>query len=416
MFKNRWWVVFASVLALIFGQASIMVFGNGIFIKPLAHDLHFGRGVISSAMALANIACVVMNPFTGRMLDRRSFRSVMLPMLVLFALATAALSMLQASIVLLLVLFVIQGVASTAGTPTPYSKMITSRFDNKRGLALGITLAGVGIGTALVPQFSRILMQHFNWRIGYVGLGCGVVVLSVIPIAIWYGEPAEVKLAKQTGHPTNQNLPGVEFKEAVRGGKFWLVTIGVALVCLAINGLIIHVVPLLTDRGFTLAAAVNVMGIVGFTLLAGRVISGYLLDKIFAPVLFIAILIIAMVGIAILGFGIAGAGPFIGAALMGLGIGAEHDVLAFLISRYFGTKAMGAMHGLAFSFSLIATALGQSLFGWVYQLRHSYGLGFVLSELLIVIAIALLACLGPYRFPEVKPGESRVSEVMTAAR
>jgi MFS family permease len=185
---------------------------------------------------------------------------------------------------------------------------------------------------------------------------------------------------------------------------------------MAANGLIIHVVPLLTDRGFTLAAAVNVMAIVGFALLAGRLISGYLLDKIFASYLIIAILLATMCGIAILGFGITGAGPFIGAALVGLGVGAEHDVLAFLISRYFGTREIGAMHGLAFSFTLIATALGQSLMGWVYQLRHSYGLGFVLCELVIAIAIVLLACLGPYRYPEVKPGESHVSEGMIAAR
>ena len=300
MFKNRWWVVFASVLALIVGQGAIMVFGTGVFIKPLAQQLHFGRGVIASAMGLAIIVVAVMNPFTGRMLDRRGFRVVLLPLLALFALATAALSLLASSVLLLLLLFAIQGVVGTAGTPTPYTKMITSRFDDCRGLALGITLAGVGLGTALVPQFSRILLQHFSWRVGYIGLGCAVMVLAFIPVAIWFGEPAEVKLARAKGHTTGQNAPGLEFSEIVRSAKFWAITIAITLGCMAVNGSLVNVVPLLTDRGFTVARAVDIMSTAGLALIGGRIVTGYLLDKLFASYVSIVILLCPMIGIALL--------------------------------------------------------------------------------------------------------------------
>jgi MFS family permease len=88
VFRNRWWVVFASAVGLIAGSGTIIVFAAGIFIKPVALELGFGRGTISTGLGLASILLGVLAPFLGRMFDRYGVRRVMLPLTVLFALAT----------------------------------------------------------------------------------------------------------------------------------------------------------------------------------------------------------------------------------------------------------------------------------------------------------------------------------------
>jgi MFS family permease len=112
-----------------------------------------------------------------------------------------------------------------------------------------------------------------------------------------------------------------------------------------------------------------------------------------------------MVGIAIIGFRVGGYGPLFGGVLLGMGIGAEIDLIAYILSRYFGLRAFGALHGIAFCFAQLASASGGILLGWCYQLRHSYGPGLILMEVLLVIAIIILAGQGAYKYPAIKAAQ-----------
>jgi MFS family permease len=263
MFKNRWWIVVASFLALIFGQGAVEVFCTGVFIKPISESLHIGRGVIASGMGLTNIMTAVALLYLGRLMDKIGVRAVLLPFLLLFAIATAALSLLTPAIWLMLLLFAIQGFVGAGQTPTAYSKMITAVFDDSRGLALGIAMAGVGVGTVLLPQYSRILLSHYGWRGGYIGIGVGIIVLGVIPVWLWFRESEEVKRARKQKIDASklQNLPGMEYGEALRTFRFWVLCIAFFCAQTAINGTMIHTVPMLTDRGIKITTAVFAMSL-----------------------------------------------------------------------------------------------------------------------------------------------------------
>src|ERR1039457_5867693 len=104
-FRNRWWVVLASILGLIVGAGSINVFAVGVFMKPVSDGLGVGRGTISAAAGMASIFSSLASPFFGRMIDKWGIRPVMLPSIAIFALAVAGLSFLQASPLYLYVLF-----------------------------------------------------------------------------------------------------------------------------------------------------------------------------------------------------------------------------------------------------------------------------------------------------------------------
>lgn len=398
----------ASFLALIAGQGAVEVFVTGIFIKPISDSLHLGRGVIASGMGMTNILTAAAIIWMGRLMDRVGVRAVLLPFLALFALATASLSLLTASVPLLMILFAIQGFVGAGQTPTAYSKMITANFDDCRGLALGVAMAGVGAGTVLLPQYSRILLQSYGWRGGYVGIGIAIIILGVIPVSLWFRETEEVKKARREriSAAKLENLPGMEYGEALRTFRFWGLCIAFFCAQTAINGTMIHTVPMLTDRGIKITTAVFAMSMGGLALIIGRIIAGWLLDRIYAAYVVIFFLLCPMVGIAILALRFGGNAPIAGAMLLGMGVGAEIDLVAYILSRYFGVRAFGALHGMAFCFVLLANAAGGNIMGWSFQLTHSYGTGLAIMEALLAIAVVIQACQGPYKYPAVRSGSS----------
>jgi MFS family permease len=162
---------------------------------------------------------------------------------------------------------------------------------------------------------------------------------------------------------------------------------------------------MLTDRGIKIGTAVFAMSMGGIALIIGRIIAGWLLDRVYAAYVVIFFLLCPMVGIAILGFKLPGNAPLYGAMLLGMGVGAEIDLVAYILSRYFGTRAFGALHGVAFAFVLVANAAGGNIMGWSFQLSHSYSTGLTIMEVLLAIAIIIQASQGPYKFPAIKSGQ-----------
>lgn len=404
--RNRWWIVVACVLGLMVGQSTINGAAFGVLIRPISENLGLGRGTFSTVQGLATILTAIASPFFGRMLDRWGIRAVQLPAVVLFAFATAALSLLQASLVVLLVLYVLSGVTAVAQTSAAYSKAISGSFDRQRGLALGLALSGVGLGTATIPQLVSFLVRTSGWRVAYLGLGATILVLSFLPSVLFLREPRPV----QRGAAAAAALPGVTLADAMRHSwRFWALSGAMLFAAMTINGSLIHVVPLLRDRGIAPAAATMALTAAGIALIAGRIFSGYCLDKLFGPYIAIAFLFLPMIGIGVLASGAGGVMPFVATVFLGIGIGVEVDLLAFFISRYFGMRAFGALYGFMFLGAVSGNGLGSMLMGWSFQLTHSYTPTFLLFELLLALSCLLLAWLGPYPYPASRTSEELVT-------
>src|SRR5450631_2437508 len=99
--RNRWVIVVACGIALIVGQGAINVFAAGVFMNPVAQELGFGRGTISTAIGSSSILTALATPFFGRLIDTRGVRLILLTSIVLFAASVAAMSLLQPSTTLL---------------------------------------------------------------------------------------------------------------------------------------------------------------------------------------------------------------------------------------------------------------------------------------------------------------------------
>jgi MFS family permease len=397
---NRWWVVVASVLGLIVAQGPINAFASAVFLKPVTESLGIGRGTFSAGLLLSTVLSAIVGPIVGRLIDRWGARSVLLCGIVLFAIATAGMAMLQPSPVIFYGLFALSGLSAAAQLPTGYAKAIASRFDKERGLALGVGMAGAGLGVALVPQLAGWLIQAQGWRIAYLGLGIAILILAFAPVAAFIRDGHPQAQPRRAATRPVADVPGLTAFEAATGSwSFWALMISFLLAVMAINGTLIHLVALLTDRGISAEAARAVLSASGLAVIGGRVLSGYLLDRVFGPWVALVFLVCPMIGIAGLASGGTGPVPIIGGIFCGLGIGAEIDLMAFFVSRYLGLKAFGEIYGYAMCILTAGSGLGIYAMGLSYDLAHAYLPALVLFEVGLFVACAIVARLGPYRFP-----------------
>lgn len=244
---------------------------------------------------------------------------------------------------------------------------ISGAFDQHRGLALGIGLVGVGIGTAIVPTITQGLLDQFGWRGAFVGLGLLVLAIAFPAVALFLREPVK------TGNDGNsKEIAGMAASEVTRSREFRLLVIVFLCVPLAVNGTIVHLMPLLTDRGVATTTAVAVFSGVGASLIIGRLLCGYLMDRFFAPN--VAILFVALPALGVLTLAAASSVPLniLGAVLVGVGLGAEIDIIAYLQSRYFGLRAFGQVYGYLFMAFAIGGSLGPLAMGLSFDHFGSY--------------------------------------------
>jgi len=320
----------------------------------------------------------------------------------LFALAVAGFGLMRAEpLVLVFLIFGIVGFVGGIQTPVPYAAVVSRWFDHERGLALGVATAGVGLGVALIPQLAAFLIGRFGWREAKIGLAASVLVLAWLPVVIFVREPSgRSDRSAVAGH--GDVVPGIEAAAALRNMRFWMLTIAFFLGALAINGTIVHIVALLTDRGVPLQVATGALTAAGIAIIIGRIICGWCLDRFWGPFVAICFFVLPIAGIALLGSGWPNPAPLVGAALCGAGIGAEIDLMAFFVSRYFGLKAYGKIYGMMFMLFNVGTGLGPALSGRAFDIYHSYFQIFIAYEIALAITCLMLARLGPYAYPAPK--------------
>lgn len=416
LFGNRWWVVFASVCGLLVGSGAINIFAFGVFLKPVTQDLGIGRGFFGSAVGIESLMTTVGTAILGFLLARYGTRRVMIPGLLLCAATLALHSTITANPIWIYFLLGLNGLFFSCQSPVPYANAVAQWFDRGRGLALGIAIAGVGLGVALMPRLAETLIAHFGWRHGYIGLGIAVLVIALVPVSLFLREPSGFVPARRQAaeRAASSMLPGMRAREAFKTWRFWSFTLAFFLAVVAINGTLTQIVALLTDRGISVQTAVGALSASGIALILGRILSGWCLDRFWGPYVAMVFFVIPMAGIALLASSLGGNVPLIGAVLCGLGVGAEVDLMAFFVSRYFGMKDYAKIYGVMFALFAGANGVGPSLSGMSYDLYHSYVPIFVVYEVLLVITCALFLGLGPYPYPAPKRDVVAEAEVQEA--
>ncbi len=328
-FGSRWWIVFGATLSMLVAQGPVILYTLGLFIKPLNQDFGWDRASISAAGGLAAISSAIAIPFVGWLIDRWGIRTILLPIVVLSASSIALIALTPNSIVVFMLFFAITGFLGSGQGPLGYAKCVSAWFDDRRGFALGVTMSGIGLGAALVPQYAQWLIGSFGWRTAYVGLGLLTLMIAFPAVFLFISEPMNEKATDRVPNgrvPTGPSavsqdrLPDLEVREALAGRRFWLIAVALMLVSTVTQGMVVHTVPLLTDKGYSPETAAALMIAVGLSTMAGRLLSGYLVDRIFAPFVAAFFFLLPCLGIYLLDTALS---PVAGIISLGLASGTE---------------------------------------------------------------------------------------------
>ena len=406
-----WWVVLTAATGLFFGYPPIFVYSFSVFFKSLANNFHASRTSITLAFAAANLMSSIGSPIAGRFADRWGTRNVIVCATSVFGLLLISMLFFSSSLWRVYVIFLCAGLIGGGGAaPVPYGKVISEWFDKKRGLALGLTMIGVGIGAILMPSIAQRLILAFGWRAAYAVLGCAVLIVPTSVVALVMKDSpqklglfADGEISKQFELKPRIEQNGVPSRAALNSSTFWLMASALFLVGISVHGCVIHLVPLLTDRGVSPTTAAFVSSVLGVAILFGRVGSGYLLDRLFAPIVAGCFFGAAALGMCLFWAGAGGKMVFVAALLVGLGMGAEVDVIAYMTGRYFGLRSFGEIYGYFFAIYTLSGALGPIVMAEGFDHSGSYRLPLLFFSLGTVAAVALITRLGSYQYsPDLK--------------
>jgi MFS family permease len=401
-----WWIIVVSIIGQALSVGTLFVYTFGIFVKPLSAEFGASRGPVALAVALLNLLITIGAPLTGRLVDRFGGRRVIVTALVALSCCLFAMTAVTAPLWHLYVVFALAGLVGAATSPVAYARVVANWFDHRLGLALGIASTGIGLGAIIMPSLAQFLLDSVGWRKGYAVLGGACLLLAAPVVALFLkGSPQEVGLL-----PDGESAPrtvasesdllstnGLTLAEALRTRTFWQLCAIFFAVSACANGASSHLAPMLTDKGMAGRTAALAASLFGAATILGRVGNGYLVDRFFAPHIAAGLFAGAVLGLAMLWSGVGGAGVFIASALLGLAIGAESDVMPFLVSRYFGRRAMGAVFGCIFASYTIGFAAGQYLLGVGFDKTGSYRTSLAWAFGVMLLATLATFGLGQYK-------------------
>jgi MFS family permease len=400
-----WWIVLVSVAGMIFA-APVTVYSFGIFFKSLAHEFHASRAAISFAFTLHNVLGALLLPAVGRLIDRLGARRVIVIVTAIFALALLSALWIGHSIWQLYVFYAALGITMSAGPgPLSYGVVISHWFNRRRGLALGLMGLGIGIGAVVLPPIAQRLIGLFGWRVAYALFGGAVLLISIPVVAMFLqNDPSDRGLEADGAEnamsavEVSASKEGLCWAEIRHSPDFWLLILVFVLTSASVHAGVLHMPALLTDRGMSPARAAMASAVIGISVVLGRLGSGYLLDHFFAPHVAMLFYSASAAGMAILWSGLSGSTALGAAFLVGLGMGSEVELMAYLISRYFGLRSFATAYGYAFAAFMLAGATGTLLMGAGFDHFHSYTVPLGCFCMAMVCAVALLMRLGAYRY------------------
>lgn len=396
-------VVFGAALGMLIGYSPLFNATAGVFSRPLAAEFGWGRSEAALSYAASAFGVVIVSPLIGTLMDRFGIRRVVAISAVVFGLAIAAMALQDGSKTRWIILSIVVGVSGAATSPLGYLSAVPQWFDRRLGLALGIAMCGLGAGTVVMPMTAQYLVSTYGWRAAYAVLGGGAIFFSLMACGLLRERQ---RIVQHAAANTAQSTEGVAISATLRSYRLWAIWLTFVLASASTLSLVPHLPAMFVDRGFSAAEAAYSASTVGIGLLIGRIGTGILIDRIHAPFVACTFFFGGAIGLLLL----RGAADYntllASTVLIGLAIGAEGDLISYLIRAYFGARFSGTLFGVAFSGYGFGAVVGPISLGAWFDRQGNYEVPLMAMPCLLLVAGLLTLSLGRYRRPSVRQSMS----------
>jgi predicted MFS family arabinose efflux permease len=384
-FSHHWLLVLVCAVGIGVGVSALPFYTQGLFIEAWIADFGWTRAQASLGILGSTLALAAVLPFIGSIVDRYGLVTPVMISLLGLSVAYVLLGLFVQSIATFVMLAMLQAILGSASSPLAYTRAINTVFDKQRGLALGVALSGAGLAATFGPTLISNAIDAFGWRGAYYAMALFTLVVGAVIVIV---------LSRLKGASASTNIDteaaSEDFKIAKASRTYWTIMAAIFCLSLGLGGLMIHFVPILLDVGFTTDAAVKIAGVIGIAVILGRLLVGFAVDRIFAPRVAIAILFACICGVlalALLGSAVAVPAAFV----IGFSVGAEVDLIGYLVARYFGIHAYGQIYGRQYSTFLIATGLSPVILGAVRDATGTYTASLFTAAAFMIVSAALFA-------------------------
>ncbi len=416
-----WWVAVSAMIVISVG-AGFYWLGFGVFFLPLAMEFNTNRTTLSGAMAIAQLEGGLLGPIDGYLVDRYGPRKMMFVGVTIMGIGFILMSMVNSLLMFYVVYLLLISLGMSVGVRVPAIVAPTNWFVRKRGMALGITTSGVGIGGIFVPILGWLVI-NMGWR--PTAAIAGLVVLAVgLPLAAvmrhrpeQYGMLPDGRIpqtspsdsvdpvADDSGDNAIQATSLVQdeyeseasysMMEALRTPVFWLLSMVFGLRQLIIGAIGLHQVPFLIDIGVDAQMAATVLGMTAITSIIGRLGFGWLADRIEKRFVMAATIGLAGLGALILANVTLWWHLIFFVATYGIGWGGGATIMSVLRAEYFGRRAFGTISGMMDFVQMFGLVLGPIFAGFVFDVTSSYYIAFMIFAISGALASAIMLFIKP---------------------
>jgi MFS family permease len=380
----RFEVTATSFLAL-FAIVGLALYGLPFYYDFMVRDFAWSRTQVTSGNALSKLLIGPLFGFiAGWAIDKFGPKKLMIGGILLASVALIGLGRMS-SLWMFYLFYIFNALGYVCGGPLPNQVLLSQWFAKSRGKAMGIAYLGIGVGGFVVPLLSNWLIQRLGWRGALQTLGVLILIIAM---------PMALRIKPPKGGPATKAVAPEPIAPVVRSKYFYLLAIGSMCSIGAIGGTNQHLKLFLTvDHGFTQDDAAWVVSMVlGFSLV-GRLLMGWLADRI--PKKYVMLLIYCLVAASIpLLF--ASSHPVAlnaFAVVFGISLGGDYMIIPLMGAELFGVKVLGRLMGIVLTADGVAEAVCPMLVGYLRDRTGTYSAGFavlVAMGLVGAVAVALL--------------------------
>lgn len=396
------WRIVGVAFFVDFIAVGFFFYSYGVFFKALAAEFGGARLDVAVGLTLVNMIGGVLAPFIGDALDRYPIRRTILAGTISMSLGFLLLAQVQAQWQFYLVLATLIAFGSNAMGGLATAKLVANWFELRRGTALGVATMGISLSGVVMPLASALLIEHLGWRGGFVVFGLFTALL-VLPVVLRFvvsapedvGQVPDGSGARHGVRPAARSVLPARVLLAER--NFWMLTLAVGLLFCVMGATLTHMVPRVTDRGFSLMEAAPVLSFGAGAGVLGKVVFGWIVDRLDARLALLAALTSQFFG----QLGMLAADGYLafalGATVFGFGMGGIVPLHGAIAGMAFGRENFGRVMGLMRPAMMPLQVSGLPFAGWVFDTRGDYTLAF---QVFLGLYVAAALCTWALRLPD----------------
>ena len=408
-----WWIVAVGITIAILNGA-FYTYGFGVYYVPLLHELGASRAALGGVIGLARLEGGLIAPVAGWLIDRYGPRRLLYFGITTMGLCFILLSRITA-LWMLYAVFLLIATASSFGGGRPINVAVVNWFVRKRARALGILLAGIGLGGSAVVVVGW-LTETYGWRTAAIVAGLAYWFIGLPLVSLVHHRPEQRGLhpdgismpavANDSISPESQGQLEVELtpRQALRSLSFWMLAVAFASWSVTVTVVAVYHIPfLIEDMGAGSVTAASIASVTLLISVPGRIVFGWIGDMVNIRILLAVTLLVQGVGVLTMSLIPSLEWVPLYILLLGPAYGGSAALRQAVVAHFYGRRNFGTISGLLQFVDLPGTVMGPIFVGWMVDTFDSYRLGIQSVALFLALgAVALFIARRP-QVPPVQP-------------